>query len=589
MLLDLTRKFKNERLVLLLGALIVVTAIEITAYLFIKYRTKSVNVSTPVSFYVSPEGDDSNPGTIIAPFRTLNRARDAVRNVNSGMGSDITVYLRGGYYQLDAPLSLTNIDSGTNGHFIVYRSYPGETVMLSGGKTVTGWQQSGNIWKAYVGNVNSRQFFVNGVRATRARGLTNLNAVPAAGGFKVTTPIASWHNINDVEVLDRLSGWKEFRCGIDSATKTSITLKEPCFSEANSQPGYTMTGITRVENALELLDAPGEWYLDKPSGYIYYMPFTGQDMTKVTAVIPVLEQLINGSGSADYPVKNIRFEGIIFAYATWLAPSKDEGFPHIQAEFYGPENTTGKEIPGNISFVYGENIQFIRNIFTRLGAEALNLGNGTKNALVSGNYFGDISGAAITLGGNDIPKTTDTRQITGDNQITNNYIQNTGVDYRGSVGIWVGYAQNSLISHNELVDLPYTGISIGWGWGQTDPTVAKDNTVSENYIHRVMQKFNDGGGIYSLGAQPGNLYTKNFLKNIGAIAIYLDEGSRFITATNNLIAIVNKSKIVKGSDNTLSNNDDKAGGKSTEIGASAGLEKDYQNIINLPDFPQPPM
>jgi len=358
-----------------------------------------------------------------------------------------------------------------------------------------------------------------------------------------------------------------------------------------------MDSISWIENAYELLDQPGEWYLNRTTGWLYYQPRPGEDMATASVVLPILETLVQVQGTTDTPVNNIRFQNIIFAYATWLAPNQDSGFAHVQAEYYGADKGPAgnySKIPANVSVTHGQNIYFERNIFTHLGGVGLNISNGSKNTAIIGNHFTDISAGAITLSNVDLPKTTDDREISRSNNIVNNYVHQVGVEYHGSVGIWVGYTQNTMLANNEIFDLPYSGISIGWGWGHesVDPSVAKDNIVEHNLVYNVMKNFVDGGGIYSLGAQPGNIYRQNIVHDIRvkAAGMYLDNGSRYLTVTNNLIYKVDEDKIVNDntrytSDNVVNGNDRFAGGMASVVNAAAGIETAYQNIKTLPTFP----
>ena len=137
-------------------------------------------------YYVSPGGSDTNPGTEIQPFATLARARDAVRTVNGAMASDITVYLRGGTYQLPDTLVLDQTDSGTNGHYVVYKAYSGERPSISGGRRSPGglpWATAPTrlLW-ASCGSGNSTSTGCGlSVPAPRMRGIT-INSYPGIRG-----------------------------------------------------------------------------------------------------------------------------------------------------------------------------------------------------------------------------------------------------------------------------------------------------------------------------------------------------------------------------------------------------------------------
>ena len=176
--------------------------------------------------------------------------------------------------------------------------------------------------------------------------------------------------------------------------------------------------------------------------------------------------------------------------------------------------------------------------------------------MVVGNYFTDISGSAIQIGDVDNPNTGDVRDIPQNNQILNNYIQNIAVEYKGGIGIWVGYTQSTMISHNEISNVPYTAVSLGWGWGDPDPTIAKDNKVQFNLIYNHVNFMRDGGGIYTLGAQPGSAITGNVIKdqvNING-AIYLDNHARYYEVNNNVLFNNEMTALFKGGDHYIHDN-----------------------------------
>lgn len=559
----------------------------------------SISPVNQISFYVSPSGNDANPGTLASPFKTLVKARNAVRAINKTMTSDIAVYLRGGYYPLDAPLALDANDSGMNGHNIFYLNYQNEIPLISGGKVITGWVQDGNKWKAHVGTaIQTRQLYVNGVRATRARSNGGL-----AGGQKTATgyitsdaSMQNWKNQQDIEVVG-YGDWKHFRCPVQSIVGNAITVKNPCWQSSQAQPGYTFNLPAWIENAYELLDTPGEWYLDRSTGWIYYMPRSGEDMNTASVIAPTLETLISGMGTLDTPIHNLVFHGLTFAYATWLGPNLDEGFANVQADYYVTSQTpmynplaNYTRMPANVTFQRAQNVRFERNNFIHLGAVGLALYDGSQNNIINGNHFTDISASAINVGDTDKPKTTDDWEITKTNQIADNYVHKVAAEYQGSIGIWLGYVQNSSVIHNEIFDLTYDGLSIGWGWGVTDPSVAQNNYVGSNLIYDVAKILTDVGGLYSLSAQPGNIYTANVIHDANHVkgSIYLDNKSRYITATYNVLYngpgfFFNDNL----SPNYVYRNYTNLSGAPAAIVNNAGLEGAFQGIKQLPSLPSP--
>jgi len=554
----------------------------------------------PRVFTVAPGGADTNPGIPEAPFRTLERARQAVREINRDMTADIPVELTMGTYTLTKPFRLGPEDSGTNGHCVVYRALPGATVVVSGGRRITGWTpDAGGRYKAPAPPVPFRQLYVNGTRARRARGpapaglapwgeiraeirptqgrngIGALNVLAEAGYASTDAGLAQWRNPGDLE-LGYYDQWTHMICRVErvlpEGNGVRLVMAQPGFFLA-CRKGGTQAGMPNyLENALELLDEPGEWYLDRPAAMLYYLPRPGEDMASVQIVAPVLETLVAVQGTLDNPVHDVRFEGLTFAHATWNRPS-ELGHPDVQANFIlplddlyqRPENERGivslnaecLRSPANVLVEAGQRIHFERCRFTALGGAGLDLQVGTTDSLVRGCRFDAISGSAVQVG--DVTREdhhpTDPRRTVARNRIANNLITGIGVDYEDSIGVFCGYTEGTVIEHNEIANLPYTGISVGWGWGITDagtsaysspvvfdtPTACRGNLIQFNHIHHVMQRRNDGGGIYTLSRQPGTLIRGNHIHDNGPGGpggIYLDEGSSEIEVTGNAVYAV---------------------------------------------------
>ncbi len=574
------------------------------------------------NFWVSPQGDDAATGSASQPFRTLQRARDAVRAVNSRQQNDIAVTLRGGTYPAQPTLSLSAQDSGRHGHDIVYRAAPGENPVISGGIQVKGWElhdQNLGIYRAHVGHVKSRQLYVNGQRATRAQ------TTPYPAGFRpgffwlggVGDPVgiefipapwlnpvnwydpATWSqapaNPRQIEAVIQTQ-WKMMRVPVESITPYPqytpdpvfqptvhtglIKMREPAWTNANvfvgpdGQPGvWSFWQVTRFENAYPFLDEPGEWYLDEVRGDLYYIPRENLETAEV--VLPVQEWLVEGQGSLEAPLEHVRFEGLTFAYATWLGPSSDDGYVADQSGFhltgYGhATNVTGHDpndtrTPGNVSFRYARNIVFRGNTFEHLGAVGLDFGTGSQKNRITGNRFIDISSAAVQLGG---VETVDhhpqyPQQETRHNRIINNLIRQAGREYTDTAGIYIGFTHHTRVSHNTISDVPWSGIAIGWGWGLFDdpsfpgvpgavpgqwgnwdtPSTNHDNRIVRNRIDSFLNVSWDGGAIYTNGFQ-GTSYAHGLLieGNVashkqasgGGNTWYTDAASRYITLRKNV-------------------------------------------------------
>ena len=401
------------------------------------------------------------------------------------MTGDIVVDLRGGTYTLTPAFLYVRSqrihDSGTNGHNVIYQAYPGETPVISGGKTITGWSlynSSKKIYRAPVGtSLQTLQLYVNGVRANVTKSAKNpAGFTKTTTGWTTTnTAMQTWRNPTDIYIATLVS-WKYLSCGIASISGTKITMKTPCWNNAGTSPnpGHPYNGqglvqmntITYVENAYELLQNAGDWYLDRSGGYIYYIPRAGENMATAQVVAPVIEKLIDGSGtSITEPLHNITFSGITFEYGTWLQPSGNQGYADNQSGILWINAAAPAKTLGNISFQYSHNITLTNSTFTHLGGAAIDFGNGAQNNTISNNTITDISSNGIQLGEVTDFATTNANQMTSGNTLQHNAIYKVGQVYADAAGIWVGYSKNTLITRNSVYDITNTGISVGWGWG----------------------------------------------------------------------------------------------------------------------------
>jgi len=566
--------------------------------------TSSEQASTS-GIYVSPTGDDANPGTSDKPVRTLQRAQQLVEAQIQNMSGDINVYLAGGTYRLTAPLTLGSADSGTNGFNVVYAAASGAQPIISGAVQVTGWKLvdgGKNIWAASAPEAltNTRQIYIDGVRAYRTRGRPPAGMTMTATGCTVPGNVMTdWRNPTDIEFVytggnaiwsevdNGLGPWCEPRCPVASissdGTNTTITMAQPCWDNSTKRPDInpakhsnlvgplTLTGPPEyVENAYELLGNPGEYYFDRAARMIYYVPRPGEDLATADVEAPVLEQLVVAEGTDQLAIHNIVFSGLQFSYATWLFPSTSEGFSEIQANYtitgadgYATQGW-GEFVPGatspygawtkgpaNVSLSHDYAIQFLNDDFVHLGAAGLDLGEGSQFDMVQGCVFTDISGNGIDIGGVAHPDAT-ALQTTSDNKVMDCHIYNVANEYHGGIGICVGYSKFTIIEHNQLNDLPYAAISMGWGgWPDkiAKPGVSnysENALVSDNLIFNHMLLLADGGGIYTQGITGPSL--KDGEKLIGNViynqfstghGIYTDNGCANVTGVGNVMFHIN--------------------------------------------------
>ena len=376
-----------------------------------------------------------------------------------------------------------------------------------------------------------------------------------------------------------------------------------------------------VENALELLDEPGEWYLDRPAKTVYYMPRPGEDMAKVEVLAPAVEKLVELRGRSISPWSTSVSRASPFATAVGCGRARSDTATCRPISLSTPIARTRSRRPGGFENVHSENlkspanvvchaaksIRFDRCTFNQLGGAGLDIEFGSQDNVVSGCHFYDISGSAVQIGDvlKDDHHPDDPRKIVKNNSVVNCYIHDCAVDYLGGVGVFGGYTEGTVIAHNEICRMPYSGMSLGWGWGEEDaggggyqqpffydkPTPAKNNRIECNHIHYVMQPMQDGGAIYTLGNQPGTVIRGNHVHdNVwGPGGIYLDEGSGFIEITGNLVYNVgtpmtynngnqNRRATCKEHDNFFGVNPKEA----KPISEKAGLEAEYRYLLKTP-------
>jgi hypothetical protein len=496
----------------------------------------AASAASSTSLTVSPDGKGS-ACSAAAPC-SLDTAQGKVR-------SGGRVVLTGGTYRLAKAL---DVSAG-----VTYQAAPGARPVLSGGRPVTGWHATtGGVWAASVpSGTETRQLYVDGVRANRAEGPDPTGFTRTATGYTTSdTTLAGWQNPTDIEFVYNV-GWTQMRCGVAAVSGTTVTMDQPCFDNSTrKQYGVNADRPDRVENARELLDRPGEFYLDRPAHTLYYLPRPGQDPRTADVELPVLQTLLSGTGAG------ITVQGLAFEYAGWTGPDGPDGFSEVQANMrltgpdawekqgscdrysktdpgtcpYGNWTMT----PGNVVFSGTSGLQLLGNTFEHLGAAGLQLSS-ASDSVVRGNVVTDTSGNGIEIGdGTGV-------SLPSGNTIDNNWVHHVAVDYGGGVGIFQGYATGDTIAHNQVNDVPYSGISSNWGWGRT-PTFSSGNKILNNLVFDHMQQHSDGGGIYVLGQEGTSLATGltisgNVVRNGnsagGGHAIYTDGGSQYITMTGN--------------------------------------------------------
>lgn len=538
------------------------------------------------TFWVSTSGSDSlGNGTLAAPFLTIDRARQAVRQSRFRGVKTITVNIKPGTYTLKAPLAFDPGDSGTANAPVIYQAAPAATlpVVISGGTQVTGFNcattNSLNMCTAAVKNLPAkempRQFYVQDQRAMRARSNLGLPANPfysrVSNGYQQTIGQTFTHP----ELIEAVTAtqWKMMRCPVARQSGTTLVMRNPCWNNANTFPSpWNFQLLNWLENAPEFLTAPNMWFLDPDTQQITFVnPGAGQPQY---AVLPVLETLVDIKGSAGNPVSYITFKDLQFSYATWLEPNGQNGYAEDQSgnflkgAGYKPNKIGHQPVVykthGNLSLAYAQHITFDQDGFSHLGGTAIDLDRGSQDNRITNSVFTDISSAAIQIGGftqHDMrPTPEDT--VSG-NLVGNNDISYTGRDYYDAAGIFIGFTTGTTITHNTISHTPWAALAIGWGWGLFDkgsfpglpgavpgmwgnysrPTVASNNLIASNLFVSFLEQLWDGGAIYTNGSQGtsfanGLTIKLNVAENKrpagGGNIYYTDGGTQWVTLQQNV-------------------------------------------------------
>jgi hypothetical protein len=538
----------------------------------------------PEVVYVQPAGHGPGDGTRSSPYTSLAAARNAIRPRLAAIRSDVIVELEGGTYTLTKPFALTVADSGRNGHKVIYEAAPGAHPVVSGGFRVTGWHRQrgkGDVWVARVPKgLDTRQLYVDGRRAQVAQGALPVTLTQTASGYTASsTVLDDWSNPTEIEMVypSGPSNWTETRCRVASIVGSTVTMAQPCWNNSTLRTtpatalytsgfGQPLTVPPIVTNAYPLLTKPGQWYLDDRSGRLYYIPMAGQDMKTATVIAPRLQTLLEGTGTATNPVHDIEFRGITFSYATWLEPSGPDGYSDFQAGTFltgtdayrlqgacdSPQSSCPyaayTQIPGNVTFRDDRRILVEDDTFTHLGAVGLALGDGSEGDLVQGSLFADTSGGGLSLGGVDQPLAGG-GQLTSGNRVLDDYFHNVAGEYQDCAAIFVGYAQYTTIEHDQIDDVPYSGISIGWGgwlerFSYLGPlsNYSRGNIIADNLIFDQMQVLVDGGGIYTNGIEGSSMANAALIEGNVVLsqhhpswAIYTDNGTEFARVDDNVV------------------------------------------------------
>ena len=596
--------------------------------------------------WISPKGSDFNDGTRQSPKATLTsalrQAREWRRTEDNRIQGGITIYMEGGTYAFYEPFFIRPEDSGTKESPTIIRSVGDEKVILSGGISINGWKKQGKVWVADVPVFNGRpldfrQLWVNGKKAVRARDVEDFEKMNRICSVDEKNEILYVPAVSIRRLIDNKGNLKakyaemvlhqmwcvanlRIRSVEVQGDSAAIRFHQPesriQFEHPWPRPMVTTDGHNSafyLTNARELQDVPGEWYHDIDARKVYYYPREGEKMQEAEVIVPAVETLVRVEGTLDRPVCHIRFEKITFSYTTWMRPS-EKGHVPLQAGMY---LTDGYRIDPKmqrnylnhlldnqgwlgrpaaaVRVVAARQIDFERCRFEHLGSTGLDYEEAVQGGVVRGCLFRDIAGNGLLVGSfspaaheTHLPyDPADRREVCTQQQINNCYFTEIGNEDWGCLAIAAGYVGDVNIEHNEISEVPYSGISLGWGWTQT-VNCMRNNRVHANLIHHYAKHMYDVAGIYTLGSQPKSYVTENCVHSIykpGYVHdpnhwfyLYTDEGSSFITVRDNWTEGEKYLQNANGPGNVWENNGPKV---DSVIRERAGLEAGYKDLLNI--------
>ena len=545
--------------------------------------------------WISAQGNDLNDGTRQSPKATLTsalrQAREWRRTGDERVRGGITIYMEEGTYALYEPVFIRPEDSGTKESPTVIRAAADKKVILSGGIRINDWKKQGKVWVADVPAFNGRpldfrQLWVNGEKAVRARDVEDFEKMNRICSVDEKNEILYVPTVAMRKLVDSKGNLKagyaemvlhqmwcvanlRIRSVKMQGDSAAIRFHQPesriQFEHPWPRPMVTTDGHNSafyLTNARELLDVPGEWYHDIEARKVYYYPREGEKMqdADTEVIVPAIETLVQIEGTLDRPVSNIRFEKITFSYTTWMRPS-EKGHVPLQAGMY---LTDGYRIDPKmqrdylnhqldnqgwlgrpaaaVSVIAASRIDFERCRFEHLGSTGLDYEEAVQGGFVRGCLFRDIAGNGLLVGSfspaaheTHLPyDPADRREVCTQQHINNCYFTEIGNEDWGCLAIAAGYVGDVNIEHNEISEVPYSGISLGWGWTQT-VNCMRNNRVHANLIHHYAKHMYDVAGIYTLGSQPKSYVTENCVHSIYKPGYVHDPNHWFYLYTDSVI------------------------------------------------------
>jgi hypothetical protein len=436
-----------------------------------------------LDLYVSPRGNDRNPGTRAQPLRTLAAARDAVRLLKHQSPQPITVVLRAGTYCLPKALTFTPEDSGTRRAPITYAAAPGEQVVVSGGMPLKlSWApyKDGIYQAAVPAGLRTDQLFVNGEPQVLARYPNFDPSVRILNGYArdAISPerAARWaHPAGGFIHAMHPHMWGDAHYRVTGKNERGELTYEGGWQ--NNRPMGLHEEYRYVENIFEELDTPHEWFLDDKSHTLYYYPPAGLDLASARVEAVRLPCLVEMQGTSRRPVRYVRFRGITFQHATRTFMQTREpllrsdwciyrgGAVFLQGcEHCAFEECSLEHLGGNALFLSGYNRDVtLRSCLIReCGANGVCF-VGSPKAVRNPLFNYDARQSLASIDRTPGPKTDDypARCLVDDCLITR-----TGRVEKQTAPVQIAMARAITVRNCSLYDVPRAGINIGDGcWG----------------------------------------------------------------------------------------------------------------------------